>query len=223
MPTVVNIMKGDQFLSGFVDVNPNSKIPAAVDMNGPGGEPMHLFETGSIMMYFADKQPNAFMPTDPRLRQEVMNWMFWQQGGLGPMCGNFGHFFVYAPDDKDETRSYGTARYGMEVQRLLSVLERHLASNGGRTYLVGEQYSVADMACFPWVDQIRTGYVHKGTGVGANGFLGYDKYEHIGRWVARIGERECVKRGKVVCSFSGVGKPFDGDTVTSVRGGDAKV
>jgi len=141
----INIGKGEQFNSGFVAVNPNSKIPCALDKDGPDGQPIFLFESAAIVMYLAEKY-NRFLPTNVRLRQEVMNWVFWQMAGQGPMTGNYGHFMVYAPADKVETRNYGVARYGMEVQRLCSVLENHLE---GRTYIVGEEYSIADIVVCP--------------------------------------------------------------------------
>jgi len=188
-------LSGDQFTSGFVGVNPNSKIPAAIDKEGPGGTPIHLFESGSILLYLAEKH-NRFLPTDKRLRQEVLNWLFWQVGGQGPMTGNFGHFMVYAPPDKKDARSYGTARYGMEVQRLCSVLETHLAT---RKYMVGEEYTIADMAIFPWFNHLRVGYKHK-SGIGAAEFLSVDKYVHANAWADRILERPAVKKGITVCS-----------------------
>jgi len=187
-------LSGDQFTSGFVDVNPNSKIPAAIDKEGPGG-PIHLFESASIMLYLAEKY-NRFIPTDKRLRTEVMNWLFWQVGGQGPMTGNFGHFMVYAPADKKDARDYGVARYGMEVQRLCSVLETHLSK---RKFMVGEEYTIADMAIFPWFNQIRGAYKHK-SGMSANEFLSVSKYVHTIAWADRILERPAVKKGLTVCS-----------------------
>ena len=198
----INIMKGDQFTSGFVAVNPNSKIPALQDKEGPGGAPIHVFESASIMMYLAEKF-GRFYPQDPRLKAEVLNWLFWQMSGLGPMCGNFGHFMVYAPADKVEARDYGVGRYGMEVQRLLSVLDQHLAS---RTYLVGEEFTIADMASFPWVHQLLKGYKHP-SGIDANGFLSVEKYTNVIAWVERIRERPAVQRGLTVCT-NGHGKPW---------------
>lgn len=198
----INIGKGDQFTSGFVSVNPNSKIPAMTDKDGPGGSPINVFESASIMIYLAEKY-GRFIPNDFRARTEVMNWLFWQMGGLGPMCGNFGHFMVYAPGDKIETRDYGAARYGMEVQRLLSVLDQHLA---GKTYMVNEEYTVADMASFPWVNQLLIGYKHP-SGIDAKGFLSVEKYTNVLAWVERIRERPAVKRGLVVCT-NGQGKPW---------------
>eukprot|EP00798_Chlamydomonas_sp_ICE-L_P004436 gene4436-14572_t len=187
----VDISKGEQFTSGFVDVNPNSKIPALVDKDGPNGKPIHLFETGSINLYLAEKY-KKFLPTDIRLRSEVMNWCFWQMGGQGPMTGAaFGHFFAYAPDDKGAAREYSLGRYGMEVQRLCAVLDLHLE---GKTYMVGEEYSLADIMCFPWFHQLRTGYVHK-SGVSAAQFLSIDKYKNAGAWADRILARPAVERG----------------------------
>ena len=125
-----------------------------MNIDGPDGKPIALFESGSIVLYLAEKY-NQFLPNDPRLRIECMNWMFWQMGGQGPFSGQFGHFFVYAPPDKLETRDYGVSRYGMEVQRLCSLLDNHLAT---RSYLVGEEYTIADIMCFPWFHQIMVGY-----------------------------------------------------------------
>jgi GST-like protein len=206
---VVNIGKGDQFTSGFVSVNPNSKIPAMKDKEGPGESPINVFESASIMIYLAEKY-GRFFPTDFRLRTEVLNWVFWQMGGLGPMCGNFGHFMVYAPADKIETRDYGVARYGMEVQRLLSVLDQHLA---GKTYLVGEEYTIADIASFPWVNQLLTGYKHP-SGIDARTFLSVEKYSNVLAWAERIRERPAVKRGVVVCT-NGQGKPWLAETAAT--------
>lgn len=198
----INIGKGDQFTSGFVAVNPNSKIPALLDREGPGGAPINLFESASIMVYLAEKY-GRFLPTDPRLKAETFNWLFWQMGGLGPMCGNFGHFFVYAPADKIETRDYGVARYGMEVQRLLSVLDQHLAT---RTYLVGEELTIADLANFPWALQLLQGYKHP-SGNDARQFLTVEKYTNVVAWVERIKARPAVQRGLTVCT-NGHGKPW---------------
>ncbi|RHY15017.1 hypothetical protein DYB32_010797, partial [Aphanomyces invadans] len=146
----INIGTGEQFTSGFVALNPNSKIPALLDQDGVDGAPLHVWESASIALYLAEKY-QQFLPSNPRHRVEVMNWLFWQMGG------NFGHFFVYAPADKGAARDYGVARYGMETQRLCSVLDKHLE---GKTYLVGEEYSVADMVVFPWANQLDTGYIH---------------------------------------------------------------
>jgi GST-like protein len=201
---VINIGKGDQFGSGFVAVNPNSKIPALVDKKGPDGAPVNLFESASMMLYLAEKY-GRFIPTDPRQRAEVFNWLFWQMGGLGPMCGNFGHFFVYAPADQVQARDYGVARYGMEVQRLCHVLELHL-SQPGRQYLVGDEPTIADFASFPWALQLRRGYKQP-SGLGANEFLSFDKYTAVNAWIDRLLARPAVERGLTVCT-NGKGKPW---------------
>jgi GST-like protein len=184
----VQIGKGEQFTSGFVSVNPNSKIPSTIDFDGPGSQPINLFESGSIVLYLAEKY-NKFLPPDPRLKTEVMNWVFWQMGGQGPMTGQFGHFFVYAPANKVETRVYGVTRYGMEVQCLLSVLNSYLCT---RTYLVGEEYTVADIMCFPWANQVFVGYKHD-CGIAARDFLFADQYTHVYAWIERIKQREGVQ------------------------------
>ncbi|KXS09781.1 glutathione S-transferase [Gonapodya prolifera JEL478] len=199
----VNISKAEQFTSGFVGVNPNSKIPAMYDYDTPSGEPIRVFESGAIVVHLALKY-GKFFPQDPAKRAEVLSWVFWQVGGQGPMTGNFGHFFVYAPGDKHEARNYGVARYGMEVQRLCDVLEKHLAD--GRPYLVGDEYTIADMMCMPWFLTLRGGYKHS-TGTRAREFLGVDKYKHAMAWCDRIMARPPVKRGLQVC-VGGVGKPW---------------
>ena len=193
----INIMNGMQFHSGFVDVNPNSKIPAAIDMDGPDGKPMHLFESAAIMTYFADKHDRYNFSSNARARQEMMQWIYFQMANQGPVTGNFGHFFVYAPEDKCETREYGTARYGMEVQRICDVMDKHME---GRSYFVNEEYSLADMALFPWFDQLRKGYVHK-SGIAAATFLSVDKYANLNRWADVLLRREAVQRGVQVCSW----------------------
>lgn len=211
---VINIGAGHQFESGFVGANPNSKIPALIDHEGPGGAPFAVMESCAIMLYLAEKYP-GFLPHDHRLRSECLQWLFWQAAGQGPMSGNFGHFMVYAPPDAHGARDYGVARYGMEVQRLCDVLERHLAgygdfkgesgmrSEGPRRYLVGDQYTVADMACFPWVQTLLgVGYDREGQ-PRARDFLSVDKHVHLMRWVERLSARDQVKRGMRVCA----GKP----------------
>lgn len=198
------IGKGDQFNSGFVEVNPNSKIPALLDKQGPDGKPISVFESASIVLYLAEKF-HRFMPADIRLKTECMNWIFWQMGGQGPFTGQFGHFFVYAPADKVETRDYGVARYGMEVQRLCSVLDQHLAT---RTYMVGEEYSAADIIVFPWFHQLRVGYKQPNDGISAKDFLSIDQYKYVNAWADRILARPAVQRGITVCNADGVGKPW---------------
>ncbi|KAJ1406630.1 glutathione S-transferase-like protein [Ochromonadaceae sp. CCMP2298] len=199
----INIGKGEQFSSGFTALNPNGKIPALMDKEGPDGQPISLFESGSIVMYLAEKY-KRFIPENPRLRAEVLNWVFWQMGNQGPMAGNFGHFFVYAPGDKFESRDYGAARYGMETQRLCDVLDKALA---GKTYLVGEEYTIADIMCYPWFRQLQTGYKHD-CGVDAKQFLNVDQYSNCVAWAERIGARPQVQRGLQVCHWNGQGKPW---------------
>ncbi|KAI9030513.1 putative S-transferase [Hyaloraphidium curvatum] len=203
---VVNIGKGEQFYSGFVSVNPNSKIPALQDRAPEdGGPPINLFESGSIVLYLADKydKEGKFMPKDARGRAEVINWAMWQMAGQGPMTGNFGHFMVYAPADKCEARDYGVARYGMEVQRLCSVLENTFKD--GRKFLLGDKYTVADIMVAPWFNALHLGYKHP-SGVDAKSFLSVDQYKLTNAWRDRCLERPAVQRGLQVCR--GTGKPW---------------
>jgi GSH-dependent disulfide-bond oxidoreductase len=190
----------DQFSSGFVEVNPNSKIPAAVDWDCNGAR-VNLFESVSIMIYLADKYGRFIPPTSkPALRAEVMNWLFWQVGGQGPMTGNFGHFMVYAPEEQVAARNYGVARYGMEVKRLFDVLNNHLRD---RQYMVGNEYGIADMAIFPWANAVFLGGYKHSSGITANQFLSLEtKYPHVVDWCARIRERPAVQRGLTVCPWS---------------------
>jgi len=198
----ISISKGDQFNSGFVQLNPNSKIPAIRDLDGPEGKPIDVFESASIMIYLADKF-KKFLPTDPRLRTEAMTWIFWQMSAQGPMTGQFGHFFVYAPDDQIDTRNYGVGRYGMEVQRLCSVLDTHLQ---GKKYVVGEEYTIADMILLPWYNILRTGYQNK-YGIMPNEFLTISQYKNANAWADRLLERPGVQRGLQVLK-GGIPKPW---------------
>lgn len=209
---VVNIGAGEQFSSGFVGANPNSKIPALIDHDGPKSKSIAIMESGAIMLYLAEKY-QRFIPDDVRERCECLQWLFWQVGGQGPMTGNFGHFKVYAPDHEVEARDYGVARYGMEVQRLCSVLELHLGglgdfsgmknvTQGPREFLVGGSYSIADMACFPWVYMLYgKGYNRPGQ-PDAKDFLGLQRYPQLKAWVDRIAARPAVQRGIRVCAGS---------------------
>ena len=194
----INIGKGEQFGSGFVTVNPNSKIPCCIDKEGPDGESIMLWESASIALYFCDKLGKFSFTKNPRARQEMMNWIFFQMATQGPMSGNFGHFFVYAPDDKCETRDYGVARYGMEVQRICDVMDKHME---GKTYFVNEEYSLADMMLLPWFSQLRKGYPHK-SGIKAKEFLNTDKYKNLNKWADMLLERAAVKRGFQVNGWS---------------------
>jgi len=203
---VVNISRGEQFSFGFWELNPNSKIPAFLDKNGPDGMPIRLFESNSILAYLAKKYSRhlyEFVPKDRRLLTECTNWMYWQASGQGPFTGQFWHFMNYAPPEKCEAREYGVVRYGMEVQRLCSVLDQHLKD---KSYILGDEYTVADIACFPWFHAL-CGDATTSTGVKISEFLGMDKYKHACAWAQRIAERPAVQRGLQVCS-GGIGKPW---------------
>lgn len=180
---LVNISEGDQFSSGFVDANPNSKIPALVDRSGP--EPVRVFESGAILVYLAEKF-GAFLPGEPGPRAEVMSWLFWQMGSAPFLGGGFGHFYAYAP----EKFEYPINRYTMEVKRQLDVLDRNLAE---RRYLGGDDYSIADMATWPWYGQVVIGNIYE-----AQEFLDVDSYAHVKRWAHDIAGRPAVQRGERV-------------------------
>lgn len=179
---LIEIGKGDQFSSGFVAVNPNSKIPAMVDRSFD--PPLYLFESGSILLYLAEKF-GAFLPTDTRARAETINWLMWQMGSAPFVGGGFGHFYAYAPIKIE----YAIDRYAMETKRQLHVLDTHLA---GRDYVAGDEYTIADMAIWPWYGMMMK------DGYGAQEFLSVGEYANLQRWVDRIGEREAVRRGRMV-------------------------
>ena len=180
---LIKIMDGDQFSSGFVDANPNSKIPALVDRSGD--TPIRVFESGSILFYLAEKF-GAFLPTDPARRAEVMSWLFWQMGA-GPMLGGgFGHFYAYAPTKIE----YAIDRFAMEVKRQLDVLDRRLGEN---EYLGGGAYTIADMAVWPWYGALVKGLVYD-----AGEFLQVQDYTNVMRWTDQIAARPAVKRGRMV-------------------------
>ena len=185
---LIKIMDGDQFGSGFVDANPNSKIPALVDRSG--AHPIRVFESGSILLYLAEKF-GAFLPTDVARRAEVLSWLFWQMGA-GPMLGGgFGHFYAYAPVKIE----YAIDRFAMEVKRQLDVLDRRL---GESEYLGGDDYSIADMAVWPWYGALAVGQVYD-----AAEFLQVDAYENVRRWTDLIGARPAVQRGRMVNRIMG--------------------
>jgi GST-like protein len=189
---LIQIMRGDQFGSGFVEINPNSKIPALLDRSGP--EPIRVFESGAILLYLAEKF-DAFLPHDPRTRAECLSWLFWQMGSTPYLGGGFGHFYAYAPIKIE----YAIDRYAMEAKRQMDVLDRRLAQ---AEYLAGENYSIADMAVWPWYGALAKGAVY-----GAGEFLDVQSYKHVQRWTDAIAQRPAVKRGrKVNCTF---GKPSD--------------
>lgn len=181
-PHMVNIMQGDQFAESFVKINPNSKIPAIVDGD------QAIFESGAILMHLAEKS-GKFLSHDPKERMETLQWLFFQVGGIGPMFGQFGHFYKYAKDKCDHP--YPLERYTKETQRLLGVLEKHL---GTRSFMVGESYSIADMAIFPWVLCLDKFYQ-------AGEYLGLKHFKHVNNWLQRILAREATVRGLAVCSL----------------------
>ncbi len=185
---LIRIGDGDQFGSGFVDVNPNSKIPALMDHSV--SPPQRVFESGAILLYLAEKF-GKFLPTDPVKRTAALSWLFWQMGSAPILGGGFGHFFAYAP----EKYEYPINRYTMEVKRQLDVLDRHLAEND---YLAGDEYSIADIAIWPWYAGVLLNRVY-----GAAEFLDAGSYIHVLRWAKQIDARPAVKRGRIVNKTNG--------------------
>jgi GST-like protein len=180
---LINIGAGDQFGSGFVDINPNSKIPALVDRSGP--EPFRVFESGAILVHLAEKF-GAFLPTGPAARAETLSWLFWQMGSAPYLGGGFGHFYAYAPTKIE----YAIDRFAMEVKRQLDVLDRRLAES---PYLAGADYTIADMAVFPWYGNLVLGKAYE-----AGEFLSVQDYTNVRRWTDAIAARPAVKRGQMV-------------------------
>lgn len=180
---LIPIQEGAQFGSGFVAVNPNSKIPALLDRSGP--EPIRVFESGAILMYLAEKF-GAFLPTEPARRAECLSWLFWQMGSAPFMGGGFGHFYAYAPTKIE----YAIDRYAMEVKRQLDVLDRLLAE---RPYVAGDDYTIADMAIWPWYGAMAKGQLYE-----AGEFLQVHTYTHVIRWADEIAQRPAVRRGRMV-------------------------
>ena len=175
---------GDQFGSGFVDVNPNSKIPALMDRSGP--QPIRVFESGAILLHLAEKF-GAFLPTDAKRRApRRLSWLFWQMGCAPYLGGGFGHFYAYAPTKIE----YAIDRFAMEVKRQLDVLDRRLAES---PYLGGDDYTIADIAVWPWYGGLAKGWLY-----GAGEFLQVQDYKHVQRWTDEIAERPAVKRGRMV-------------------------
>ncbi|TKI02944.1 glutathione-dependent disulfide-bond oxidoreductase [Martelella alba] len=185
---LINIGDGDQFGSGFVDVNPNSKIPALMDHSG--AKPTRVFESGAILLYLAEKF-GAFLPRDPATRAECLSWLFWQMGSAPFVGGGFGHFYAYAP----VKIQYAIDRYAMETKRLLDVLDRRLADN---EYVAGGEYTIADMAIWPWFGGLVKGRLYS-----AAEFLAVQDYRHVQRWADAIDGRPAVKRGIMVNRISG--------------------
>ena len=189
---LIKINEGDQFSSGFVAVNPNSKIPALLDRSGP--KPVRVFESGSILMYLAEKF-GAFLPKEPAARAECLSWLFWQMGSAPYLGGGFGHFYAYAPTKIE----YAINSFAMEVKRELDVLDRRLAES---EYLGGSEYTIADMAVWPWYGALAKGLVY-----GAGEFLSVQEYKHVQRWTDQIAKRPAVQRGRKVNRV--MGEPAD--------------
>lgn len=184
---LIRINEGDQFSSGFVAVNPNSKIPALLDRSGvsSGVKPIRVFESGAILLYLAQKF-EAFMPTDAAKRAECLSWLFWQMGSAPYLGGGFGHFYAYAPTKMQ----YPIDRFAMEVKRQMDVLDRRLADH---RYLAGDDYSIADMAVWSWYGTLAKGQLYE-----AGEFLQVQEYTHVLRWTNEIAQRPAVQRGRMV-------------------------
>ena len=180
---LIRIGEGDQFGSGFVEVNPNSKIPALLDRSGAA--PVRVFESGAILMYLAQKF-GALLPQEPAANAECLSWLFWQMGSAPYLGGGFGHFYAYAPTKIE----YAIDRFAMEVKRQLDVLDRRLADS---EYLAGAQYTIADIAVWPWYGALVKGLVY-----GAGEFLEVQEYKHVQRWTDQIAARPAVQRGRMV-------------------------
>ncbi|WP_064696818.1 glutathione-dependent disulfide-bond oxidoreductase [Rhizobium aegyptiacum] len=185
---LIRIGDGDQFGSGFVAVNPNSKIPALMDRSGP--KPIRVFESGAILTYLAEKF-GAFLPTEPAERAECLSWLFWQMGSAPYLGGGFGHFYAYAPTKIE----YAIDRFAMEVKRQLDVLDRRLAQS---EYLAGSHYTIADIAVWPWYGGLVKGWTY-----GAAEFLQVEDYKNVLRWADAIHSRPAVQRGRMVNRLSG--------------------
>ena len=181
---LINIQNGDQFGSGYVDINPNSKIPVLADHTT---DPVtRVFESGSILVYLSNKFDGAFLPQDHKGRTEAMNWLFWQMGSAPYLGGGFGHFYAYAPSKME----YPINRFAMEVKRQMDVLDRHLADN---EYMAGTEYSIADMAIMPWDGSMAKGILYE-----AAEFLAVHEYKNVNRWTDQLMQRETVKLGQMV-------------------------
>ena len=180
---LINIREGDQFGSGFAEINPNSKIPALVDHSGQ--TPVRVFESGAILMYLAEKF-GAFLPAGGAARAECLSWLFWQMGSAPFLGGGFGHFYVYAPLKIE----YAIDRYAMEVKRQMDVLDRRLAES---PYVAGDDYTIADMAIWPWYGTLAKGQLYE-----AGQFLQVQEYTNVLRWTDQIAQRPAVKRGRMV-------------------------
>jgi GST-like protein len=185
---LIRISEGDQFSSGFVALNPNSKIPALLDRSGP--EPIRVFESGAILVHLAEKF-GAFLPAAGASRAETLSWLFWQMGSAPFLGGGFGHFYAYAP----EKYEYPINRYAMEAKRQMDVLDRRLAES---EYVAGPDYTIADMAIWPWYGQLAQGALYE-----AGEFLQVQDYRHVGRWADQLAARPAVQRGRMVNRVAG--------------------
>ena len=185
---LIRISEGEQFSSGFVAVNPNSKIPALLDRSG--ATPIRVFESGAILVHLAEKF-GAFLPTAPAARAECLSWLFWQMGSAPYLGGGFGHFYAYAPSKIE----YAIDRFAMEVKRQLDVLDRRLADSA---YLAGPDYTIADIAVWPWYGGLAKGVLY-----GAGAFLSVQDYTHVQRWADAIAARPAVQRGRMVNRING--------------------
>ncbi|MEI2814315.1 MAG: glutathione-dependent disulfide-bond oxidoreductase [Burkholderiaceae bacterium] len=185
---LIRINEGEQFGSGFVAVNPNSKIPALMDRSGP--VPFRVFESGAILLHLANKF-NAFMPTDPIAKAECLSWLFWQMGSAPYLGGGFGHFYAYAPYKME----YPINRFAMEVKRQMDVLDKRLANN---RYLAGDEYTIADIAVWPWYGNLAMGIQYD-----AGEFLQVQDYTHVQRWTKEIAQRPAAQRGRMVNRVTG--------------------
>jgi GST-like protein len=185
---LINIGEGEQFGSGFVGINPNSKIPALLDRSGP--EPVRVFESGAILLYLAEKF-GALVPREGAARAEVLSWLFWQMGSTPYLGGGFGHFYAYAPTKME----YPIDRFTMETKRLLDVLDKQLANN---EYVAGSAYTIADIAIWPWWGGLVKGWLYEG-----GEFLAVHEYKHVNRWADALYARPAVKRGRMVNRATG--------------------
>lgn len=184
----IEIMKDDQFTDEFIAINPNSKIPAIIDPNGPNNEPFAVFESGAILMYLAEKS-GKFLPTDPAARSECLQWLFFQMGGIGPMFGQFGHFHTFAK----EKVPYAIERYRNEARRLLTVLDKQLSE---KSFLIGDAYSIADMATFPWVGTLDWAYK------AAESLQLHQDFPNVMTWYERCRQRPAAVRGLAVTKIN---------------------
>ena len=184
----IDIMKGDQFTDEYIKINPNSKIPAIVDPTGDNGKPLAIMESGAILLHLAEKT-NKFLPTDPGSRSKVLQWLFFQVGGVGPMFGQFGHFFRYAGEKCDHP--YPTERYTTEAKRLLGVMDKQLQDN---EFIAGKDISIADFATVPWVTCLSMFYK-------ADDQLSLSEFKNVNRWTENFLARPAVQAGMKVCSF----------------------